>query len=143
MALRFETTEVIDRPIEKVFHFYAVDHVRNHPRWDPDMELWLEGDAPIGVGTIIRRRNRRSGKPVEGTMQVLEFEPNKAFSMLIHDGPAEMRGRSTFEAVGDHQTRITTVIDIPGMDENADRSFLNAKLERSARIRKQLMEAEL
>lgn len=143
MALRFETTEVIDRPIEKVFHFYAVDHVRNHPRWDPDMELWLEGDAPIGVGTIIRRRNRRSGKPVEGTMQVIEFEPNKAFSMLIHDGPAEMRGRSTFEAVGDHQTRITTVIDIPGMDENADRSFLNAKLERSARIRKQLMEAEL
>lgn len=143
MALRFETTEVIDRPIEKVFHFYAVDHVRNHPRWDPDMELWLEGEAPIGVGTIIRRRNRRSGKPVEGTMQVLEFEPNKAFSMLIHDGPAEMRGRSTFEAVGDHQTRITTVIDIPGMDENADRSFLNAKLERSARIRKQLMEAEL
>lgn len=143
MALRFETTEVIDRPIEKVFHFYAVDHVRNHPRWDPDMELWLEGDAPIGVGTIIRRRNSRSGKPVEGTMQVLEFEPNKAFSMLIHDGPAEMRGRSTFEAVGDHQTRITTVIDIPGMDENADRSFLNAKLERSARIRKQLMEAEL
>lgn len=143
MALRFETTEVIDRPVDKVFHFYAVDHVRNHPRWDPDMELWLDSDAPIGVGTVIRRRNRRSGQPVDGSMQVVEFEPNRVLAMLIHDGPAEMRGRSTFEALGDHQTRITTVIEIPGMDENTDKAFLNSKLERSARIRKQLMEAEL
>ena len=142
MALQFETTEVIDRPIDKVFHFYAVEHVRNHPRWDRDIELWLDSDEPIGRGTIIRRRNSRSGTPVEGTMEVVEFEPNRAFAMVIHDGPAEMRGRTTFEAISDHQTRITTVIDIPGMDENADRSFLNSRLERSAQIRKQLIESE-
>jgi len=143
MALQFETAEVIDRPIDKVFHFYAVEHVRNHPRWDPDIELWLDSDEPIGVGTIIRRRNRRSGTPVEGTMEVMEFEPNRAFAMVIHDGPAEMRGRTTFEAISDHQTRITIVIDIPGMDENADKSFLKSRLERSAQIRKQLMESEI
>jgi hypothetical protein len=134
---------VIDRPIEKVFHFFAVEHVRNHPRWDPDIELWLDSDDPIGVGTVIHRRNKRSGTPVEGTMEVVEFEPNRVVAMLIHDGPAEMRGRTTFEAISDNQTKLTMIIDIPWMDENTDKTFLNSKLERSAQIRKQLMESEI
>ena len=143
MALRFETSEVIDRPLDRVFRFYAVEHVRNHPRWDPDIELWLDSDGPIGVGTIIRRRNKRSGTPVEGTMEVVEFEPNRSFAMVIYDGPAEMRGRTTFEAISENQTKITMVIDIPGMDASADKTFLNSRLERSAQIRKQLMESEI
>ena len=143
MAQQFESSQVIDRPIEKVFHFFAVEHVRNHPRWDPDIELWLDSDAPIGVGTVIHRRNKRSGTPVEGTMEVVEFEPNRVLAMLIHDGPAEMRGRTTFEAISNNQTKLTTMIDIPWMDENTDKTFLNSKLERSAQIRKQLMESEI
>lgn len=143
MALQFESSQIIDRPIDKVFHFFAVEHVRNHPRWDPDIELWLDSDAPIGVGTVIHRRNKRSGTPVKGTMEVMEFEPNQVLGMLIHDGPAEMRGRTTFEAINDKQTKITTMIDIPWMDENTDKTFLNSKLERSAQIRKQLMESEI
>lgn len=143
MALQFESSQVIDKPIDKVFHFFAVEHVRNHPRWDPDIELWLDSDAPIGVGTVIHRRNKRSGTPVEGTMEVVEFEPNHVLAMLIHDGPAEMRGMTTFEAINENQTRITMIIDIPWMDENTDKTFLNSKLERSAQIRKQLMESEI
>jgi uncharacterized membrane protein len=143
MALQFESSQVIDRPIDKVFHFFAVEHVRNHPRWDSDIELWLDSDQPIGVGTIIRRRNKRSGTPVEGTMEVVEFEPNRVIAMLIHDGPAEMRGRTTFQAISEHQTRLTIIIDIPWMDENTDKTFLNSRLESSAQIRKQLMEAEI
>ena len=143
MALQFESSEVIDRPIDKVFRFYAVEHVRNHPRWDSDIELWLDSDAPIGVGTVIHRRNKRSGTPVEGTMEIVEFVPNRVLAMVIRDGPAEMRGRTTFESISDTQTRITTIIDIPWMDENTDKSFMNSRLERSSRTRKQLMEAEL
>lgn len=143
MALQFESSQVIDRPIDKVFHFFAVEHVRNHPRWDPDIELWLDSDQPIGVGTIIRRRNKRSGTPVEGTMKVVEFEPNRVIAMVIQDGPAEMRGRTTFEAINTNQTRLTIIIDIPWMDANADKTFLNSRLERSAEIRKDLMESEI
>jgi uncharacterized protein YndB with AHSA1/START domain len=142
MALQFESSEVIDRPIEKVFHFYAVEHVRNHPRWDPDMELWLDSDSPIGVGTVIHRRNRRSGTPVEGTMEVVEFEPNRAIAVVIHEGAAEMRSRTTFEALSENQTRLTTIIDIPGMDANADKTFLNSRLQRSSETRKRLIESE-
>ena len=143
MALQFESSQVIDRPIDKVFRFFAVEHVRNHPRWDSDIELWLETDSPIGVGTIIHRRNKRSGTPVEGTMEVVEFEPNRAIGMVIHDGPAVMHGRTTFEAINANQTRLTITFNIPGMDEKADKTFLNSRLERAAQIRKELMESEL
>lgn len=143
MALRLESSQVIDRPIDKVFRFYAVEHVRNRPRWDSDIELWLDSDTPIGVGTIIRRRNKRSGTPVEGTMEIVQFERNRELAMVVHDGPAEMRGRTTVEALNDNQTAITIIIDIPGMDENTDKTFLNSRLERSAQIRKQLMESEI
>lgn len=143
MPLQLESSQVIDRPIDKVFHFFAVEHVRNHPRWDADIELWLDADTALDVGTVIRRRNKRSGTPVDGTMEVVEFEPNRAIAMLIKDGPAVMHGRTTFEALNDQQTRLTTVIDIPGLDASTDTTFINGKLERSAQIRKQLMEAEL
>ncbi len=143
MSARLQVKYVIDRPLAKVFQFYANDHVRNHPRWDPDIELWLDSDSPIGVGTVIRRRNSRSGTPVEGTMEVVEFEPNRSFGMIIHDGPVEMRGRTIFEAVSDDRTMITTIVELPGMDESMDRSFLTSRLERSGRNMKQLMESEI
>jgi len=143
MALQFESSEVIDRPIDKVFHFFAVEHVRNHPRWDSDIELWLDNDAPLTVGTVIHRRNKRGGKVVEGTMKVIEFEMNRMMAMEVHDGPAIMFGRTTFEAINENQTKITTIIDIPWMDENADKTFLNNRLAQVSQIRKQLMESEL
>lgn len=143
MALQFESSEVIDRPIDKVFHFFAVEHVRNHPRWDSDIELWLDNDAPLTVGTVIHRRNKRGGKVVEGTMKVIEFEMNRVMAMEVHDGPAIMYGRTTFEAINENQTKITTIIDIPWMDENADKTFLNNRLAQVSQIRKQLMESEL
>jgi hypothetical protein len=91
--MQLQVSQVIDRPVAKVFHFYAYEHVRNHPRWDPDIEIEQVSDGPIGVGTVIRRRNSRSGTPVEGTMKVVELEPHRAFGLDIHDGPVEMHGR--------------------------------------------------
>ena len=69
MSVSFEVSTVIDRPVAEVFHFCAYDHVRNHPRWDENIELEQVSDDPIGVGTMIRRRNSRSGTPVEGRME--------------------------------------------------------------------------
>lgn len=143
MSVQIQYSQVIDRPIDKVFHFMADEHVRNHPRWDPDIELWLESGSPIEVGTVIRRRNRRSGTPVEGTMEVVEYEPNRAFGTVIHDGPVEMRGRITFEPAGDERTTVTMYIELPGMDESIDTSFLMSRLEESGRIRKELIESEV
>ena len=143
MSVRLQISQVIDRPIDKAFHFYADEHVRNHPRWDPDIELAQVSIGPIGVGTLIRRRNSRSGTPIEGTMEVVEFERNRAFGVIIHDGPTEIHGRGTFQSEGDDQTTLTISLELPGMDESMDTTFLNSRLKRSAENIRRLIEADM
>lgn len=142
MAVKVNVSEVVNRPVAQVFHFFADEHVRNHPRWDPFMQLEQVSDGPIGVGTIIKRINSRSGAPVEGTMEVVEFEPNRAIGMLTHDGPVEIRGRTTFEAVGDAQTTLTISVEIRGMDE-AMGGMMTGAIQKSLQNIKQLIESEV
>lgn len=143
MSVRLQVSQVIDRPPAVVFYFYAYNHVLNHPRWDPDMELEQVSDGPIGIGTVIRRRNSRSGTPVEGTMEVVEFEPNRSFGVEVHDGSVEFHGRMTCEAVGHDRTTLTISVEIPGMDESLDTSRFTGLMERSARNIKHLIETDL
>jgi uncharacterized membrane protein len=142
MSVNIQVSEVIDRPVADVFHFFAEEHVRNHPRWDPFMRLEQISDGPIGVGTIIKRINSRSGTPVEGTMEVVEFEPNQAIGMLTHDGPVEIRGRTTFEAVGDAQTTLIISVEIRGMDESMG-GMMTGAIQKSLQNIKQLIESEV
>ena len=143
MSVQIQVSTVIDRPVAKVFQFIARELVRNLPRWDPYMELEQVTDGPIVVGTVIRRRNSRSGTPIEGTMEVLEFEPNRAMGVVIHDGPVEVRARMTFEAVSESQTTVTTNVEIPSMDESTDTTPLISGIEQSGRNYKQLIESEM
>ena len=136
MRTEFETT--IDRPPGVVFKFFAVDHVRNHPRWDPKMELQQLTDGPIGLGTVIRRRHTHTGAPVEGTMEIVEFVPDHAFGMVIRDGPVDMHTRMVFEREGDNRTKLTGSIDVPSMTEPMD----PGPIQQSMRRMKELIESE-
>ena len=140
MAVRIEVSEEIDRPVGVVFNFYAKDHVQNHPRWDPYIELWRDSDKPMGVGTIIHRRNSRSGTPVEGTMEVVEYEPNRAFGTLTRDGPMEIPGRATFEEISEGRTRQTIRAEMP-IDESM-KDHMSGLVQKSLQNIKELIEAE-
>lgn len=142
MTAYFKESTVIDRPVATVFRFFAGEHVRNHPRWDPDIKLEQVSAGPMGVGTMIRRWNSRRGTPVEGTMEVIEYEPDHVLGMLIHDGPVEIRGRTVLEAEGEDRTRITHNLEFPGMDDSMDKSFMSSEFQRSLRNIKQLIESE-
>jgi len=139
--VRVQVSKVIDRPVAEVFHFVAHEHVRNHPRWDPDMQLDQVSDGPIGVGTIIRRRNTHSGTPVEGTMEVVEFEPDRAMGVVIDDGPTETRSRVTFKAESQERTTLTISAEFADMDESME-SLITSLVERSVRNIKHLIESE-
>lgn len=136
--MRIEVSQIIGRSPAVVFGFVAADHVRNHPRWDPKMELQQLSEGPIRVGTIIRRRTH-TGAPIEGTMEVVEYEPDRTFGMVIRDGPVEMRSRMTFEPDGQGGTIINGSIDIPAMKEPMDSGPIEASLRRI----KELVESEL
>jgi hypothetical protein len=112
--MRLERSEFIDRPPADVFRFVAVDHVQNHPRWDPKMELEQVTEGPINVGTVIRRRHTHYGEPTEGTMEIVEYESDRAFGVVVHDGPIEIHGRTSIEPEGAGGTRLTMNVDIPG-----------------------------
>jgi hypothetical protein len=131
----------IGRPVADVWRWYAVDHVRNHPRWDPDMELTQITDGPVGLGTRIRRRNRHSGEPVDGEMEIVAWEPERVMGARIRDADMDTHGRVTFEAIGPNRTRLTIEADFPGMAEaTADR--IRPLVARSARNIRHLMESE-
>ena len=143
MPVVVQVSEVIDRPVADVFHFYAYDHVRNHPRWDPDMQLEQISDGPIGVGTLVRRVNTHSGSPIEGVMKVIEFEPNRTFAVEIRDGPVLTNGRAEFEPLDERRTRITITVDFPGTDDASLSDRLTPLVQRSARNIKGLVESEM
>lgn len=126
-----------------VFHFYAHNHLANHPRWDPMMELEQISDGPIGVGTVFRRRHTHFGDPIEGTMEVVEFEDDKTMAVVIHDGDApEARGRMTCRPVGYNETKLTISAELPGVEESGDSSSLKAMIQITATNIKSLIESE-
>jgi hypothetical protein len=136
------STEV-DRPVADVWRFYAVEHVRNHPRWDPDMHLEMLTDGPIGVGSRIKRVNTRWGTPVEGEMEIVEFDPEHAFAVSISDANMEAQGRTTFEARGPSRTLVTVTTAVEGMNDPERLDFLRRMMQRSVDNVKRLIEAHI
>lgn len=126
--MRLDREVVIDRPPSTVFQFYAVDHVRNHPRWDPDMHLEQVTPGPMGVGTVIRRRHSHYGKESEGSMEVVRFEKDRAFGVVIHDGPLEIRGNAEVRPEGEGASRLTMGIEIPGSDNPINPALIDRTL---------------
>ena len=141
--MKLDRSIVINKPPSVVFDFVAVNHLRNHPRWDPHMELRQLTDGPLGVGTRFERRHTRIGAPIEGAMEVVEFEPGQSMGFIIHDqtpnGPLEVRSRSTLEPLDEGaSTRMTIYLDIPAMDASMDPTMIEGSLRRM----KELIEAE-
>jgi uncharacterized protein YndB with AHSA1/START domain len=135
--MKLELSQVIDRPPDEVFRFVATDHVENHPRWDPKMQLTQLTEGPIGVASVIHRRHTHSGAPQEGTMEVVEYKPPYVFGMMIRDGATQMHSRMTFEPHGQNGTLLTGILDVPSMTEPMD----PGPIQQSLRRMKALIEA--
>ena len=136
--MHVERSQLFERPPSVVFEFIVVDHIKNHPRWDPQMELWPITDGPIRLGSVIGRRQSRGDVPTEGTMEVVEFDPDRAVGFVIHDGSFVVRSRMTLEPGQVSGTKMTMSVDLP--DEV--RAFDPAFLDRSLRNMQALIEAE-
>jgi hypothetical protein len=142
MSIYIEVSQVIGRPVEEVFRIHAAEHVLNHPRWDPHIQLEQVTDGPLGKGTLIKRTNTRSGAPVEGTMEVIEFEPNQMMGMIIQDGPVQIKGVALYEAQGPDQTILTLKTEFFGLDDSVSQSALTRQMEDAIRIHKRFIDAQ-
>jgi hypothetical protein len=139
--MEVEGTAVIKRPIAAVWDFYAVHHVENHPRWDPDMALEQVTSGPIGVGTVITRHNTRFGESVDGSMEITQFDAPRVMGVRIRDGETEMLGRGVLTPDGPTWTRLTIHVEIPGAPPSEAERF-GPFVQRSVETIKRLVEAE-
>jgi uncharacterized protein YndB with AHSA1/START domain len=74
MAGRFESTVVIDRPIEEVFAFLADGE--NDPKFSPRvLEIAKTTDGPPGVGTVFASTVKDAGVKTRREFKLTEFEP--------------------------------------------------------------------
>ena len=139
--MEIEVSTVINRPVATVWDWYAVHHVENHPRWDPSLELEATSDEPIGVGTVIKRRATRFGNTTEGTMEVIEFAPEKAMRVRTQDGPMKINGWVLFETLGGDETKVILGGEFPGIEDSMEEK-IRRMMERSASNIKSLIESE-
>jgi Polyketide cyclase / dehydrase and lipid transport len=136
--VKLDVSELIDRPPADVFRFVATDHVKNHPRWDPQMSLVQETPGPIGVGTTIRRSRSGGETPVEGVMEITEFDPDRSMRAVIRDRPMELRSLMTVEPEGEATSRLTFTIE----SDDAPLDVMKESIMASLRRIKEMVEGE-
>ena len=141
MALRIRLSQTIDRPVGAVFHFFADEHVRNHPRWDPTMRMQQLTQGPIGVGTRIRREVSRGSGPVIGQMEVVAYEKDRLFGTQIRDGEAEIRSQVSFLPAKPNQTVLTMDVDFADLDDS-QADMIRGMIQGSLDTIKSLIETE-
>lgn len=136
--MKLDVSESIRRPPADVFRFVAVEHVKNHPRWDPSMSLVQESPGLIGVGTRIRRTRTQGDSRVEGEMEITEYEPNRRMGGVIHDGPMELRSWMTVEPEGEAASRLTLTVE----SDDAPVHMMEEPIRGSLRRIKEMVEDE-
>lgn len=136
--MKLDVSESIDRPPADVFRFVATDHVKNHPRWDPQLTLVQETPGPIGVGTRIRRSRAGVDARVEGEMEITEYEPDRTFAGVIRDGSMELRSLMTVEPEGDRASRLTITVE----SDDAPLAMMEESIKGSLRRIKEMVERE-
>ena len=136
--MKLDVSESIERPPADVFRFVATDHVQNHPRWDPQMSLVQETPGPIGVGTRIRRSRAGGEVPLEGEMEITEFDPDRTIGGVIRDGPMELRSWMTVEPEGEAASRLTFTVE----SDDAPVDMMEEPIKGSLRRIKEMVEAQ-
>ncbi len=113
---RFEHSVIINRPIEDVWRFVAVDFAENIPKWAiPPPEAKQISDGPVGTGTTFQLLFRILGRQLEYNFRVIDFESNRKFSADFTNGIWKRLGLKDhfmLESVEEGKTKFTHVNEI-------------------------------
>src|SRR5260370_11827793 len=93
--VKVEISLHINRPVAEVFKY--MNDPTKMPEWNSTIEEATPSETPVKVGTRIRTRGRMLGRKIEGTVEVVEYEPNKRV-VLKSDDPFSWKAINTFHA---------------------------------------------
>ena len=101
---------LVSRPAADVFAFIA--DVRNDPRWHTDvLSARLQGDGPVGEGSIFEITIKPAMGETGGTVTVKEFDPPRRVAFDVRMG--KLQPTTTFTVVPEGGgSRVTRRIDM-------------------------------
>ena len=104
---KFETSVMIDRPVEEVWKF--VNDLSKLPKWNTEvLEAKQTSAGPLGVGTTLQIRSSN----MVGYAQVVEYGPNRRVAFEYPSGPLKgTMERSSVENT-EGKTRFTRTADL-------------------------------
>jgi uncharacterized protein YndB with AHSA1/START domain len=106
--IQFETGIQIDRPIEQVFAFVA--DPANLPHWQPQIvEVRPLAGEELGPGSTFAVVGEMLGRRMEGSMEILEFEPPNRLVHRIDAGPMTVQAAFSLEPIATGTDLILSV----------------------------------
>jgi len=139
--VRAAVTIEIERSPADVFAYLAdVSHLTE---WQSGVHsAAIEGDGVAREGARMRESRTLLGKELTTTLEIVEFDPPRLFTLKALDGPAQLTVRHELERTGD-DTELTVVVEgeakhVPGfaaglMMRGAERQF-RKDVERLKRV---------
>ena len=106
--IKIEQSTVINRSIEETFAFLT--DIEKMSQWMSDLvEARQTSEGPLGAGTTFSVVASPLGRQIENIQEVVEYEPNKRFTIKSTSGPVANEDEFTFEPVtgGTKVTRAT------------------------------------
>ena len=107
--IHIEESIVIHRPIEEVFAFMS--ETKNLPLWQTDvLEARHTPEGPVQVGTKLTLVRAMMGRKMEGTADIVQYEPPTRYAYQTISGPS-VTGVNSCEATAEG-TKFTTTFDM-------------------------------
>ena len=97
---------IINRPISQVSEYASnPDHA---PEWYVNIHSaeWIS-TKPLAIGSQIAFKAKFLGRELAYVYEIVEFVPGKKLVMKTAQGPFPMETIYTWQAINDHQTRMT------------------------------------
>jgi hypothetical protein len=107
--IHIEESILINRPIAEVFAFMC--ETKNLHLWQTDvLEARQTPQGPVQVGTQLTLVRALMGRKIEGTTDIVAYEPPTRYAYKTTSGPA-VTGVNTCEATAEG-TKVTTRFDM-------------------------------
>jgi hypothetical protein len=97
---------VINKPVNKVFNFIAVDFFENYPRWSPEVqELELLSAPPLQLNSLLRQVRIDNSQRSESTFKITTY---KVDQKLVFEGVSNAY-RCSYDFVSTNPSRNTQI----------------------------------
>lgn len=107
--LRAEESVIVQRPIDEVFAYFT--DPATLPEWQASaLEAQLQGEGPMRAGSRAVETRKFLGRKMESTMEVLEYEPPRRFTIKASSGPVPFQVTSDLSEE-DGGTLVRSVVE--------------------------------